>query len=201
MNVLVLSPYPEAILPVLNEFKDSWIVRTKPLSREFCLEKNIDFLISYGYRHILINEVLNLFPQKAINLHMSMLPYSRGAHPNFWSIAEGMPSGVTIHLLDEGLDTGNILAQREVQLDLAVDTFSSSYKALSRSIEGLFRDNWKYFRTAESSGWKQEGVPTVHRSSEINQWLDCLPESWDTPIWRFQKLAAMRSQNQKVILP
>jgi methionyl-tRNA formyltransferase len=195
MNVLVLSPYPEAILPALNEFKDSWIAFTKPLSREFCLEKNIDFLISYGYRHILNNEVLDLFPQKAINLHMSMLPCSRGAHPNFWSIAEGMPSGVTIHLLDEGLDTGNILIQREVPLDRKVDTFSSSYNALSRSIEALFRANWKYLRTAESPGWKQQGAPTVHRSSEINKWLDCLPESWDTPIWRFQQLAAMRSQN------
>ena len=193
MNVLVLSPYPQGLLPALAEFSDTWIVRTKPLSREFCLEREIDFLISYGYRHILIKEVLDLFPKRAINLHMSMLPSSRGAHPNFWSIVGGMPSGVTIHLLDEGLDTGNILIQHEVQLDLTVDTFSSAYNALSRSMEGLFRANWKYLRTAESSGWKQQGVPTVHRSSEMNQWLDCLPDSWDTPIWRFQQLAAMRS--------
>ena len=200
MNILLLSPYPQGLLPALAELKDSWIVRTKPLSRDFCLEKGIDFLVSYGYRHILTKEVLELFPRKAINLHMSILPISRGAHPNFWSIAEGMPSGVTIHLLDEGLDTGNILIQHEVQIDQTVDTFSSSYIALSRAVEGLFRLNWRYLRTAESSGWRQQGVATVHRSIEIRQWLDCLPESWDTPISRFQRLAAMRSGSPRADL-
>src|SRR5690606_983365 len=75
-------------------------------------EKDIpeaDLLVSFGYRHILKD-----LSVPAVNIHISMLPWNRGADPNFWSWLDHTPKGVTVHLMDQGIDTGPIIAQREV---------------------------------------------------------------------------------------
>eukprot|EP00392_Amoebophrya_sp_AT5.2_P019205 g19951.t1 len=63
-----------------------------------------DYCVSYGYRHIIRTPVIEgMFDRKRIiNLHISYLPYNRGADPNLWSILERTPPGVTIHHIDEG---------------------------------------------------------------------------------------------------
>ena len=53
-----------------------------------------------------------------INLHISYLPYNRGAHPNFWSFVENTPSGVSIHQVDSGIDTGKIVIQKQINFNL-----------------------------------------------------------------------------------
>lgn len=193
MKVLLLSPYPDYLSKAFYESGDSFVVRTDPIDMDFCIDNQIEFIVSYGYRHIISASVLDNFPLKAINLHISFLPYSRGAHPNFWSIAEGSPTGVTIHFLDNGLDTGNILFQREVDIDHDTHTFNTSYQLLRRELERLFLINWVYIRRSECKGWCQQGEPTYHRSAEIEQWSDCLPQMWNTPIIRFEQLANGKS--------
>jgi methionyl-tRNA formyltransferase len=100
-----------------------------------------DLVISYGYRHILKKEIIESSKAPIVNLHISYLPWNRGAHPNFWSFYECTPSGVSIHLIDEGVDTGAIIYQRYVNFDKEEDTFSKTYKKLIVEIEKLFRDN------------------------------------------------------------
>jgi hypothetical protein len=192
MNVLLLSPYSSNLISAIDACGDHFKVEEGPVSREYCIEHKIDFLVSYGYRHLLKRDLLEILPLKAINLHISMLPYCRGAHPVFWSIVEGRPLGCTIHLLDEGLDTGNILFQRTVSIDLCVQTFASAYNILSSAIEQLFEENWKYLRTGESAGWRQQGEASLHKSNELQGWADFLPLLWDTPVTSFLDLAAVR---------
>jgi len=100
-----------------------------------------DLVISYGYRHILKKEIIESSKAPIVNLHISYLPWNRGAHPNFWSFYECTPSGVSIHLIDEGVDTGAIIYQRYVNFDREEDTFSKTYKKLIVEIEKLFIDN------------------------------------------------------------
>lgn len=76
------------------------------------------------------------------NLHISLLPYNREASPNFFSFIENTPKGVTIHQIDEGLDTGPILAQKELFFDESKETFASSYEKLILEIQMLFKENW-----------------------------------------------------------
>ena len=192
MKVLILSPYPGRLLSALTDFGDEFVVLAGPINQQDCLDGDFDFLVSYGYRYILKNEVLSLFPQRAINLHISLLPCCRGAHPVFWSIVERKPLGVTIHLLDEGLDTGNILFQLFTPLFFSRDeSFASLYCKQRDAIELLFEQSWKYIRTGECSGWRQQGSPTEHRSRELNDWLDLMPRQWDTPIADFCEKAGI----------
>ena len=86
------------------------IISDESINASFCKEQNFDFLISYGYKFILKNDILSLFKKAAINLHISYLPYNRGSDPNFWSFMENSPKGVSIHYMDAGLDTGDIIA-------------------------------------------------------------------------------------------
>lgn len=76
------------------------------------------------------------------NLHISLLPYNREASPNFFSFIENTSKGVTIHQIDEGLDTGPILAQNELFFDESKETFASGYEKLILEIQMLFKENW-----------------------------------------------------------
>jgi len=44
------------------------------------------------------------------------LPYNKGSHPNFWSFIENSPKGVSIHEIDEGIDTGKLIASKKLLL-------------------------------------------------------------------------------------
>lgn len=76
-----------------------------------------DAIIVVGYGRIVPPWMLTLPKHGNINLHGSLLPKYRGAAPIQWAIAEGEKlSGVTSMLLNEGLDTGDILLQRELTI-------------------------------------------------------------------------------------
>ena len=61
---------------------------------------------------ILREELINLFPGHIINIHLGLSPYYRGAGTNFWPLVNREPEylGATIHYLDKGIDTGEIIA-------------------------------------------------------------------------------------------
>ena len=80
--------------------------------------KNYDLIISFGYKKILNKKILGKLSRSPVNLHISYLPYNRGAHPNFWSFVDNTPKGVSIHEIDSGIDTGGIIARRKVNFNL-----------------------------------------------------------------------------------
>lgn len=82
-------------------------------------------IVVVGYGRIIPQWMIDLPPLGNINLHASLLPKYRGAAPIQWAIANGETiTGVTIMRIDAGLDTGDILAQRE--LDIAPDDTSET---------------------------------------------------------------------------
>jgi methionyl-tRNA formyltransferase len=77
-----------------------------------------DAIIVVGYGRIIPQWMLDLPPLGNINLHASLLPKYRGAAPIQWAIARGESiTGVTTMKIDAGLDTGDILLQREISID------------------------------------------------------------------------------------
>jgi methionyl-tRNA formyltransferase len=79
---------------------------------------DVDFLVVVAYGKILPKEVLDI-PRKApVNVHYSLLPKYRGAAPVNWAIINGeTETGVTTMLMDEGLDTGDILLVEKTRID------------------------------------------------------------------------------------
>jgi methionyl-tRNA formyltransferase len=75
---------------------------------------NVDLLIVFGFAWRLSPAVLAIPRLGALNIHVSMLPKYRGPAPLLWAIRNGdRTGGVTVHWMDEGFDTGNILAQQD----------------------------------------------------------------------------------------
>ncbi|PID29587.1 hypothetical protein CR983_03710 [Candidatus Saccharibacteria bacterium] len=73
-------------------------------------------LIDFGI--IVSQSVIDTFALGIINSHFSLLPRLRGADPITWAIADGEPeTGVSLMLIDDGMDTGKLLAQRSLSLD------------------------------------------------------------------------------------
>ena len=77
-------------------------------------DKNIILIISFGYKRIIKKKILQKYNKiDFINLHMSYLPYNRGAYPNFWSFYKNSPKGVSIHLINKEIDKGKIIFRKK----------------------------------------------------------------------------------------
>jgi methionyl-tRNA formyltransferase len=75
---------------------------------------NPDAIVTAAYGQLLPSEILRLPKFGCINIHASLLPKYRGAAPINWAIINGdKMTGITMMLMDEGMDTGPILLQRE----------------------------------------------------------------------------------------
>lgn len=180
MKILYLGPGRPDLIEYLVSFGDQVYTTENPIT-----SKNevlgFDFLISYRYRHIIKPEILECFPKRAINLHISLLPWNRGADPNLWSFLENTPKGVTIHFLDVGVDTGAILVQEEVDFS-ASETLKSSYDRLGEKIEALLKKTWPDIRSGKLLGKKQKDGGSAHRLKDKEAFLHLLHKGWDTPV-------------------
>ncbi len=145
------------------------------------------FIISYNYRHLVSKDVLKAMEGRIINLHTSYLPYNRGSSPNFFSFLEDTPKGVTIHLMSEGLDTGDILCQKEVTFDESKETFATSYNRLLSEMEKLFCENWQAIKEGQLIPYKQEGTGTYHRMKELEAIREKVPFQWNQTIADFKR--------------
>ncbi|MBR2189176.1 MAG: methionyl-tRNA formyltransferase [Eubacterium sp.] len=80
-------------------------------------ELDPEIIIVSAYGHIIPKRILDLPPYGCINVHASLLPAYRGAAPIQWAVIDGQKvSGVTIMQMNEGLDTGDMIARAEVEL-------------------------------------------------------------------------------------
>jgi phosphoribosylglycinamide formyltransferase-1 len=81
-------------------------------------EHDVELIVLAGYMHLLTKPFLDRFPERIVNVHPSLLPAFPGAHAIDDALAAGVATtGVTVHVVDEGLDTGPVLAQREVAVE------------------------------------------------------------------------------------
>jgi phosphoribosylglycinamide formyltransferase-1 len=81
-------------------------------------EYGVDLVVLAGYMHLLTKPFLDRFSDRIINVHPSLLPEFPGGHAILDALAAGVETtGVTIHLVDEGLDTGTVLRQEPVPLE------------------------------------------------------------------------------------
>ena len=76
-----------------------------------------DLIVLAGFMKVLPANFVNALSPRIINLHPSLLPEFRGAHAVRDALAAGATkTGATIHIVDEGVDTGRILLQQEVEI-------------------------------------------------------------------------------------
>lgn len=140
-----------------------------------------DWVVSHGYRRILRAPFLDALPGRVINLHIALLPWNRGADPTLWSVLDDTPSGVTIHHIDPGVDTGDLIAQREVPLH-DDDTLATAYTRLQSEIADLFTTTWPTLIAGTAPRTPQPPGGTSHRIADRTAIEHLLTDGWETPI-------------------
>ncbi len=102
-----------------------------------------ELVVLAGYMHILTPEFLERFPSRVINLHPALLPSFPGTHAIDEAIAYGVKvTGVTVHFVDEGMDSGPVIAQRPIAVfdddtvdSLAVRIHAAEHVVLPQVVE------------------------------------------------------------------
>ncbi|WP_448208557.1 methionyl-tRNA formyltransferase [Azospirillum sp. sgz302134] len=101
---------------------------------------NPDLLLINSYSMLLRPDVLSLPSAGCVNVHGALLPAYRGATVTEWAVInEEAETGVTMHMIDDGIDTGPILAQRRVPLGFD-DTWVDVRRRVQAATVGLLRD-------------------------------------------------------------
>ena len=188
MKVLILSPYPQEIIKILEKNQDNYLIYNEKLKISFLKKNKIEFIISYGYKYLITKDIIDIFKGKIINLHISFLPFNRGYYPNLWSHLEGSPSGVTIHLINEQIDGGEILLQKKVEIDPQKHSFRSSYLILRKEIEILLKSNWKFLKLGEIPGKISINKGSYKNKKDGDEILKLFDEGWDTKITKAIKI-------------
>ena len=192
MNVLLLTPRPQVLSPALIKAGDDYEVSIAPPE---AWPDDVDFIVSYGYRHIIKEPYLTRYQDRLINIHISMLPWNRGADPNFWSWFDDTPKGVSAHLIDKGIDTGDILMQLQVSKWRARETLKSSYEFLNICAGQLFAAEWPRFRLGDWFLVKPISAGSYHKADEKYKYMASLPLGWDTPVDDVKRLGELQHAN------
>jgi methionyl-tRNA formyltransferase len=115
---LVASPVKQSALKLNLPITQPEKIKTNDEFRAQLSAINPDAIIVVGYGRIIPQWMLDLPRLGNLNLHASLLPKYRGAAPIQWAIASGETvTGVTTMRIDAGLDTGEILLQRELAIE------------------------------------------------------------------------------------
>ena len=128
------------------------------------LGADIGLSVLFGYR--LEREVFAMFPKGCFNLHPSLLPFGRGADPNAWAIIDREPAGATLHWIDAGIDTGDIVAQRPVAVE-PTDTGESLYRRLEAASLDLLAECWPAIAAGNAPRQPQGTGGSSHRRADL----------------------------------
>lgn len=124
--------YNLPVLAVSNKSELDTLVDTHTFSSRYAI------LIDFGI--IVSKKVIDTFPLGIINSHFSLLPHLRGADPITWSIVNGdKKTGVSLMLVDAGLDTGKLLTYRTLHLH-GTETTPSLTNQLINLSDALLRE-------------------------------------------------------------
>jgi methionyl-tRNA formyltransferase len=125
----------------------------------------IGFLV--WWPKIITSKMFSITEYGFVNTHPSLLPFSRGRNYNFWTIVEESPFGVSIHCVEEGIDNGDIIAQKEIDY-CWIDTGGSLFKKARIEMIKLFKDNYVAIRDVNFIRKKQDlSKGSVHYGNEL----------------------------------
>lgn len=127
----------------------------------------LDLIILAWWPYILRGPVLRLARLGCLNFHPSYLPYNRGKHYNFWTLIEDTPFGVTLHFIDEGIDSGDIAYQSIIEKSWE-DTGETLYHKAQAEIIRLFIEKFPEIKTGQIPRKSQDSSQgSFHKAIEL----------------------------------
>lgn len=192
MKILFLShakaEQVDQIPNFIKTYGDQVIMHFDKVDLNYVKETKVEFIVCDRYEHLIKKDVIMYMEEKIINAHPSILPLNKGWQSNFWSVYHNTVKGVTIHFVDQGLDTGDIIAQQKINVTDSETLRNLYYKSRAAMIN-LFFDNWYNIKKNKIHRIKQiheEG--TTYYKKEFDPIFPLLPRGWDTTLEEILKL-------------
>jgi len=166
------STYLDLVNNVLQQFnKDVPVISFGDSADNYIKIERIlkvsDYGISALFGHLLPKKLLEDTECEIINLHPSLLPIGRGADPIPWSIIGEQLQGVTIHIIDSGLDTGGILSQKEFDTNIGMNSgkiYELATDLLFKELENIFTS---WINKSIKVSVQSETSSSSHKSIEL----------------------------------
>lgn len=175
LALLVSSPreqsHAKELIELCSNLDTSLIFKGKqsklPKNLKLIQNLNADYIIGVHFPYLIPKTLLNVPVGGVLNLHPAYLPYNRGWHTPSWAILDGSTYGATLHFVDEGLDSGDIIYQEKIKV-LPNDTADSLYQkvmdlefeVLKKAWPGLVSGKYQRRKQSLKSG-------TFHRKSDL----------------------------------
>jgi phosphoribosylglycinamide formyltransferase-1 len=115
---------------------------------DWLVDHRVDLVVCAGYMHVLRPSFLERFRGRVVNVHPAPLPAFPGAHPLEDLLAAGASAAAaTVHFVDEGVDTGEVIASEPVPVlpgdtveTLRARVHAAEHRLLPKVVEGLLRE-------------------------------------------------------------
>jgi len=164
-TIVVGNPDADLIGAELQRRGVSW----KPLGEEVLAEVRaaqpdcFDWLLNLWGGYIFKNDILSR-ARKSLNIHPAYLPYCRGRDPVVWAIRHELPAGVTLHMIETGVDEGAVWYQEQTQYALPCTGGELYDRVIERSWRS-FIEQWPDLRDCQRPPSPQAKValPTFRR--------------------------------------
>ncbi|HEB7542138.1 TPA: methionyl-tRNA formyltransferase [Campylobacter coli] len=133
-----------------------------------------DLLVSMSFDQIFKDEILKLYSKKIINCHAGKLPFYRGRNILNWAlINDEKEFGITVHFIDKGIDTGDIILQKTYEIKDS-DDYTTLLNLCYRECANLLYESLILFLKNEVKSYKQVGdgfyCPKRKKGDEIINW-------------------------------
>ena len=120
-----------------------------------------DLFVSMSFNQIFKNELINLPPLKIINCHAGKLPFYRGRNVLNWVlINDESEFGITVHFIDQGIDTGDIILQRTFKIN-DTDDYQTLLLTAYKECSSILYDSIKLVQTGNPPIFKQTDIDSV----------------------------------------
>jgi len=191
-KIRILGPKSrnESIRKKLSDQGFEVIVSPEPYEDNLPDDFSPDIILSSGYDRLLRPDTVLKYSQRIINLHAAYLPWARGIGTTLFATMLRYPYGVSVHFINEGLDTGNLIARKLVQPS-PNDTLRTLYTKLLTATEELFFEYIPKIVNGQISGAPQDELGEIKTNRSRLQFesvMDVCPKGYDTLITDLEKL-------------
>jgi len=167
-HIVVASDKSKILKIALSEGLDCSIYGSQEYN-SFISNNEFEYGFLIWWPKIIPKELINQAKNGFINTHPSLLPFSRGKHYNFWTILEETEFGVTLHYVNEGIDSGDIIYQKKIKYGWLDNGETLFNKAKSEMIL-MFKEFYPFFRENKFTRKSQDLTKgSYHNSTEIDE--------------------------------
>lgn len=160
--------------PVADRCRE--VLSKMDVSERIGIVRGVDLGVFVHWPYVLGKKDLDFAKLGCVNVHNSYLPWNRGAHACTWAIVDQTPHGATMHWMDEGIDTGDILYQERVEIE-PTDTAHSLYQKTADAEVRVFTVGMELILAGNLRRYPQPKHNTCHKKKDFERLVRAMTTS------------------------